>query len=85
MVACGYRDGTGWGQVAANGFYWTATVGTTAGSATVIGSAYSRNITSGTAGFDPAAAPTATGIISQNKQNGIQLLFGVRCVKDAAP
>jgi len=86
LVACGYRDGTGWGQIGANGFYWTASVNPASpGSATVVGSAYSRNITSGTRGFDPAASPTATGITSQIKQNGIQLLFGVRCVKDAAP
>ncbi len=85
LVACGYRDGSSWGQVGANGFYWTATPGTTVGSATAIGTAYSRNITSSSAGFDPAASPTATGITSQIKQNGIQLLFGVRCVKDAAP
>jgi uncharacterized protein (TIGR02145 family) len=85
LVACGFRDGSSWGQVGANGFYWTGSKGTTEGSATVIGSAYSRNITSGSRGFDPTAAPTATGVTSQIKQNGIQLLFGVRCVKDAAP
>jgi uncharacterized protein (TIGR02145 family) len=85
LVACGYRDGSSWGQVGSSGFYWTATPGTSVGSTTVIGTAYSRNITSGSAGFDPAASPTATGITSQIKQNGIQVLFGVRCVKDAAP
>ena len=84
LVACGYRDGTVWGQTGVNGFYWTSTV-TTPGSATTPGGANSRNITSGTIGFDPAAAPTATGIISQNKVNLIQLLFGVHCVKDATP
>lgn len=84
LVACGYRDGSSWGQVGANGFYWTSTV-TTPGTTAVIGGANSLNITSSTAGFDPSAAPTATGIISQNKVNGIQLLFGVRCVKDSAP
>lgn len=84
LVACGFRDGNSWGQVGGSGFYWTATV-TTPGSATVIGGANSRNINSSTRGFDPAASPTATGITSQIKVNGIQLLFGVRCVKDAAP
>lgn len=82
LVACGFRDGNGWGQVGGSGFYWTGTKGTTEGSATVIGSAYSRNINNSTRGFDPAATPTGTGITSQIKQNGIQLLFGVRCVKD---
>ena len=82
LVACGFRDGSGWGQVGGSGFYWTATKTATEGSATVIGGAYSRNINSSTRGFDPAATPTGTGITSQVKVNGIQLLFGVRCVKD---
>ena len=87
LVACGYRDSKSWGQTANNGFYWTATV-TTPGTATVIGAANSRNITYSQRGFCNASNitnPLATGVTSQDKTNGIQLLFGVRCVKDAAP
>lgn len=85
LVACGFRDGSGWGQTGTNGFMWTATV-KTAGTPTLIGEAYSRNITSAQRGFADASVTTMpTGVTSQAKSNGIQLLFGVRCVKDAAP
>ena len=85
LVSCGFRDGSGWGQTGNNGFMWTSTL-VTPGSATVIGSANSRNITASQRGFsDPSVTTLPTGVTSQGKTNGIQLLFGVRCVKDAAP
>jgi len=85
LVACGFRDGSSWGQVGTNGFYWTATV-TSPGSATSGGAANSRNIVSSTRGFsDPSVTTLPTGVTSQGKVNALTLLFGVRCVKDAAP
>jgi len=77
LVACGYRAGVSWGQSMNNGFYWTATV-VTAGTADKSGTANSRNISASTEGF----ANTTSG---QLKVNNSTLMFGVRCVKDAAP
>ncbi len=82
LVACGFRDALGWGQIGTNGFYWTATV-TSPGSATSGGAANSRNIVSSTRGFgDPSLTTFPTGVTPQGKVNALQLLFGVRCVKD---
>jgi len=77
LVACGYRSGVTWGSTMNNGFYWTATV-VSAGTADKAGVAYSRNITSATEGF----ANSSSG---QLKGNASTIMFGVRCVKDAAP
>jgi len=79
LVACGYRSGVTWGSTMNNGFYWTATVTLAAAAdGSAAGAAISRNITSGTEGFPN----TSSG---QLKANDMRILFGVRCVKDAAP
>jgi uncharacterized protein (TIGR02145 family) len=77
LVACGYRAGISWGSSMNNGFYWTATV-TSTGTAEKSGGAISRNIVTATEGF-----PNTTS--GQLKVNNSTLMFGVRCVKDAAP